>query len=155
MHRHSAKYGRLLDLGRLALLSALPLAGATLGALIDERMHLGFTNWRSACRASGYSLGSMVSFSLELLPTAIVGLLLAGIALQAIGFALRRRGRHLERCLAVHAGCAFSMPIGLALCAFALPVSVMLVTDVLLTVAAAWLVTRLSAWHDDAATLHP
>jgi hypothetical protein len=155
MHGHTPRYSRLFDLGRLALLSALPLAGATLGALIDERTHLGFTNWRSACRASGYSLGSTVAFSLELLPTAFAGLLLAGVILQGIGFALRRRGRHLERCLAVHAGCAFSMPIGLVLCAFALPVSVMLVTDVLLTVAAAWLVIRLSAWHDDAPTLHP
>ena len=130
----------LAEMAALAAFSVLPLGGAALGVLVDERLRSGFTNWRSACRASGFSFESLVSFSFELLPAGIAGLLIGGVALLGIGVALRERGRNLERCLAVHAGCALSMPIGLSLCALAVPVSVTLVTDVLLTVSAAWLV---------------
>jgi hypothetical protein len=128
-------------LAKLLLLTALPLAGAIAGALFDERDHLGFTNWRSACRVSGFSFRSTVTFAFELLPTAIIGLLAGGLALQAIGFRLRHRDQ-TNLCLTAHAGCALTMPIGMALCAYALPLPTMLAIDVSLAFAAAWLVRR-------------
>lgn len=129
------------QLAQLLVLTTLPLAGALAGALFDERDHLGFTNWRSACRAAGFSFRSTLAFSFELLPTAIVGLLAGGLALQLIGFGLRHRDQP-GLCLAAHAGCALTMPIGLLLCAFALPLPALLATDVLLAGAAAWIVKR-------------
>jgi len=127
---------------KLMVFASLPLAGAIAGALIDESDHLGFTNWRSACRAAGFSFRSVVTFSFELLPTAIVGLLAGGLALLASGFVLRHRDRP-SLCLAAHAGCALTMPIGMSLCAFALPLPAMLAIDVLLAFAAAWIVHRI------------
>jgi hypothetical protein len=127
------------QLVRILALAVLPLAAAVAGALVDESHHLGFTNWRTACRASGFSLRSVLTFSVELLPTAIVGLLAGGLALQAIGFALRHRDGHAGLCLAAHAGCALSMPVGMSLCALALPLPVMFATDALLALVAAWI----------------
>jgi len=137
-------------------LAALPLAGAVVGALIDERHHLGVTNWRSACRASGISFRSVLVFSFELLPTAIVGLLAGGLVLQAIGFALRHHGRHADWCFAAHAGCAVTMPLGLALCALALPLPLTLAADALLAFAAAWILSGFTARGvAKPAALHP
>lgn len=137
MSGHHEHRGRLVYLLKLWLLGALPLAGASVGAFIDERNHLGFTNWRSACRAAGFSLGPVMSFSLELLPTAIVGLLAGGLALLAIGIALRRHDDEARLCFAAHAGCAVTMPIGMALCALAFPLYSMVLADVLLALAGA------------------
>jgi hypothetical protein len=146
---------RRLQLARMLALAVLPLAGAVAGALLDERHHLGFTNWRSACRAVGFSFRSVMFFSFELLPTAIVGLLAGGLALQAIGVVMRHRG-HADLCLAAHAGCALTMPVGLALCALALPLPVMLVTDALLAFAAAWILSGFSTrFPAGPAGLHP
>jgi len=147
---------RPAHLARLLALAVLPLAGAVAGALIDERHHLGFTNWSSACRTAGFAFGSVVTFSFELLPTAIVGLLAGGLALQALGFALRNRAPHADLCLAAHAGCALTMPIGSSLCALSLPLPAMLVTDAMLALVAAWALSgfarRLRAAPD---ALHP
>ena len=63
----------------------LPMTLALAGACIDERAHLGFSNWRSACRAAGLPLSSLLSFTLELLPTAVLGALVGGIAVQISG----------------------------------------------------------------------
>ena len=131
----------IAHLTMLLALASLPLAGAVAGALYDEHDHLGFTNWRSACRATGLSLRSALTFSLQLLPTAIAGLLAGGLALQLIGFTLRNRGQ-ANTCLAAHAGCALTMPIGMALCAQSLPLPMMIAADVLLAAAAAWTVQR-------------
>ena len=137
--------GKCISIPRLLPLTLLPLAGALAGAWFDERHHLGFTNWRSACRAAGFSMRSVFAFAFELLPTAIVGLLAGGLALQLIGFALRERAGGTRMCLAAHAGCALTMPIGMSLCALALPVPAMLVTDALLAVAASSVVLRIRA----------
>jgi hypothetical protein len=97
----------------------------------------------------------VVVFAFELLPTAIVGVLAGGLALQAIGIVLRHRG-HADLCLAAHTGCALTMPIGLALCALALPLPVMLVTDALLAFAAAWILRGFAARLPAGPTgLHP
>jgi hypothetical protein len=140
---------------KLLLLGALPLASTSVGAFIDERGHLGFTNWRSACRAAGFSPGAVMNFSLELLPTAIVGLLAGGLALLAIGIALRRHDEEARLCFAAHAGCAATMPVGMAFCALALPLYSMVLADVLLALAGATVVYSLVARRTAAApTIH-
>ncbi|MEO8019790.1 MAG: hypothetical protein ABI769_18430 [Pseudomonadota bacterium] len=125
------------------LLALLPMSLAIAGALWDERAHLGITNWRSACRASGLSLASLLTFTWELLPTAIIGMLLGGLVVQCIGLRARDRG-HARACLAAHAGCALAMPLGLVLCALAFPASVTLVTEGALAVAIALGLTHAS-----------
>jgi hypothetical protein len=123
---------------RLAGLGAVSPACAVVGGMVDERTHLGFTNWRSACRASGLSIESLTFFTFELLPTAIIGAL-AGLLLVLVS-AIRSRHRqdYAETCLAAHAGCAIAMPVGLTLCAMAMPIPLMLMAEVALGVAAAY-----------------
>lgn len=124
-------------LARLAGLAAISPAFALVGGFIDERVNLGFTTWLSACRASGLSISSLTHFTLELMPTAVVGALLGALVVLVLAFVGRARTGNLETCLAAHAGCAIAMPIGLVLCALALPVPLMLVAEVALAVAAA------------------
>src|SRR3954466_1670809 len=124
----------------LSGLVLLPLAGALLGALVEEHEHLGFTTWRSVCSATGYSFISMVTFAFELLPLAVIGMLAGGIAVQAIAFAPGRRAGHMQRCVAAHAACGLSMPAGFFLCALALPVPLMLLADALISLAVASLI---------------
>jgi hypothetical protein len=137
-------------------LGVVPLAGAAVGAWLDERHHLGFTNWRSACRAAGFSLRSLTTFSFELLPTAIIGLLAGGLILQAGGFALRRDGGHAQRCFAAHAGCALTMPIGMSLCALAIPLPMAFGAELALAAAGAWIVHSIVFRRAaSAADIHP
>ena len=120
-------------------LAWLPMGLAFLGAWIDEQRTLGLTIWRSACRASGISMQSVVAFTLELLPTAVIGVLLGGLIVIAAGLrATPPRARHA---FAAHAGCVAAMPIGLLLCASALPWPLTLTTEMLLTALAAFSVT--------------
>jgi hypothetical protein len=129
--------GTILRGARLAGLAAIAPASAMLGGLIDERHHLGFTNWRSACRATGISLPSLFHFTLELLPNAVIGALSGALLVQVLAFSLRRQPGSADTCLAAHLGCAVAMPIGLLLCALALPLPLMLVAEVALAVIAA------------------
>jgi hypothetical protein len=137
---HPVVSGRFAHLAKLFLLGVLPLAGTTVGAFVDESRHLGLSNWRSACRAAGFSLRPVWTFTLELLPTAVAGFLAGGLALLVLGIVLRRHGDDARRCFAAHAGCAITMPIGMALCALALPLQSMLLADVVLALAGAWAV---------------
>jgi hypothetical protein len=125
----------------LAALAAVPMIGAVIGAWIDETMHLGFSTWRSSCRSAAFSYSSLLSFTLELLPTAIVGLLLGGMVVQGVAFTSTRHS-HRATCVAAHAGCALAMPFGLALCALAMPLPLMLLIDLSLMLFAAWLVAE-------------
>lgn len=122
---------------RLAGLAAIAPASAVVGGLIDERRHLGFTNWRSACRASGISFASLFHFTLELLPNAVIGALLGALLVQALAFSLRHQPGRADACLAAHLGCAVAMPLGLLLCALALPMPLMFIAEVALAVTAA------------------
>jgi hypothetical protein len=124
------------------LLALIPSLGALAGGWLDERAHLGFTNWRSACRASGLSARSLLHFTLELLPMAIVGVLLGGLIVLGIGMFLRLRPEIARACTAVHLGCAFVMPFSLWVCASALPVGLMFAIDVALVAGVALLVLR-------------
>jgi hypothetical protein len=129
--------GTTSRVARLAGLAAISPTFASVGGFIDERNDLGFTTWLSACRASGLSFSSLTHFTLELLPTAVVGALLGALVVLVLAFEGRNRPGNLETCLAAHAGCAIAMPVGLILCALALPVPAMLIAEVALAVAAA------------------
>lgn len=127
---------------RLAGFAAMSPACAVVGGIIDERAHLGFTNWRSACRASGIAPASLLHFTLELLPTAVIGALFGGLLVQALAFAIRNRPRLADTCLSAHFGCAIAMPLGLVLCALALPVPLMLTMELAIAVTAAYSLQR-------------
>jgi hypothetical protein len=135
---------------RLLAFAAMPLAGAIAGALHDERAHLGFTNWRSACRASGLSVSSLIFFTQALLPTAIAGALAGGLVVLLMGFLFRRNRDSARTCVAAHVGCVITMPLGLVLCTLSWPLAVMLVADVALAAACAWLVLRFLRIHSAA-----
>ncbi len=135
-----------------ALFASLPMAGATIGASLDERFHLGFTTWRSACRTAGLQLTTLVDFTLQLLPMAVIGLLLGGLAVLVTGALLR--GRFIRTGLAAHAGCAVSMPVVLILCAF-LPPMLMLAADAVLGTVAALVLMKLLRTPSRAAGAHP
>jgi len=127
----------------LVLLSAIVPWLSAVGAMLDEAHHLGFTNWQSACRGAGVSFGSLIYFTLELLPAAVIGALCGGLLLQVLAFQLRAQTHHAANCLAAHLGCVLTMPVGLLLCALAWPVAAMLLADVALAVAGALLVSYL------------
>jgi hypothetical protein len=128
---------------RMVLLGIPPSLGAAAGAAMDEWQHLGFSTWRSACRAGGVSFASLLSFTWQLLPNAIIGLLLGGLAVQVFGFVLRERGNTAAECAAAHLGCLLAMPLGLVLCAQALPALLMPFADVALAAAGGLLVLLL------------
>jgi len=102
-------------------LAVVPVACALGGVALDEYWQLGYTNWLSACRNGPVSLASLAWFTLELMPSAVIGLLLGGLAVQLIGLSLRHRPVMLQASLAAHAGCALGMAAGLLLCTLALP----------------------------------
>jgi hypothetical protein len=134
---------------RIAALAAVPMLAGAAGAVLDERRHAGFSQWRSACRAAGLSLTSLASFTWQLLPMALALTLAGGLFVQS--FALwNRSGAHA--CLAAHAGCALAMPIALLLCALALPLAVTVVAEWLL---AAALGLALATALSRARPLHP
>ena len=122
---------------RLAVLAAIAPGSAWIGGSIDERHHLGFTTWRSACRASGISVASLFHFTLELLPNAVIGALSGAFVVQALAFSLRHKPGGINICFAAHFGCAAAMPLGLLLCALAMPMPLTLIAEVALAVAAA------------------
>jgi len=128
----------------VVLLSWLPMALASLGAWLDERRALGFTIWREACRAGGISWPSLATFTLELLPTAVIGALLGGLLVLCVG--ARGRPAGARGALAAHAGCALAMPIGVLLCASSLPWPLTLAAETVLAAlvaGSAWWLTRI------------
>ena len=139
----------------LILVAVIPMLGALVGAWFDERRHLGFTTWRSACRGAGLDLAVLADFTRQLLPTAIAGLLAGGVILLGIGFFVRRHAGHARLCLAAHAGCALTLPIALFICASALPVPLMFAADAAITLAVAATLLRLTQPASRRATAHP
>jgi hypothetical protein len=141
---------------RLTALAAIPPAAALLGGVIDERLRLGFTIWLGACRASGYSPGSVFSFTLQLLPNAVVGGLLGALLVQVVAFAARHHPGHVQECLAAHAGCIVVMPAALILCALAWPFGLTFVLEIALAaLAAGWLLARTDRRSKARVSLHP
>ena len=136
----------------LAMYSLLPMLGALTGAVIDERRHLGFTTWRAACRSAGLRISTLVEFTLQLLPLAVIGLLLGGLVVLAAGALMR--DRHARLCVAAHAGCAVTLPVALILCAF-LPPMLMLAIDGVLAALAAGLWLMLMRTASRGSRAHP
>jgi len=124
------------------LLAWLPTGLAAFGAWLDESRALGFTIWRSVCRASGISLPSIATFTLELIPTAVIGALAGGLLVLVTGAC--DRPERARDALAAHAGCGLVMPLGLLLCASAWPWPLTLAAEAGLAVLAAVGVTQLS-----------
>jgi hypothetical protein len=126
---------------RIALLAFLPTLAAATGAAVDESTRLGFTTWRSACRSDGVSLGSVLQFTWQLLPNAILGALLGGFVVVCLGILWRHQARATE-CVAAHLGCVIAMPLGLLACALAFPVTLMPFADLALGAAASLLLWK-------------
>lgn len=121
-----------------ALLAIVPLMFALLGAWWDEHVHLGFTMWLSACRGAGVRLASVIDFTLQLLPFAVLGALAGGLLLLVVAFAVRHRTGEVAHCiLPAHAGCALAMVPGLLLCASGVAWPLALVGELALAAAAA------------------
>jgi hypothetical protein len=137
------------------VLAAIPSLGAFAGGWLDERAHLGFTNWRSACRASGLSARSLLHFTLELMPQAVAGTLLGGVALLCVGMSLRLRHDLARACTAAHFGCVIAMPVSLFLCATALPVAAMFAIDIALAACVAALALRGAPRRGKFVAAHP
>ena len=123
----------------LVALALLPMGGALAGAFVDEQARLGVTVWLSACRASGLAFGSVVAFTFEVLPCAVIGALLGGLVVLAFAASSPADARNS---LAAHLGCAVAMPVGILLCALALPLPLMLLADALLAGGAALVLRR-------------
>jgi hypothetical protein len=131
------------------------MAMSLAGVAIDEHQHLGYSTWLSACRAAGPSLTSVARFTLELLPSAVIGMLAGGIVL--LWVAVWQRG---DRCasraaIAAHSSCAMATAGGLLLCALALPIPLMLATESLLAASAAVWLFRRSRTRPTAASVKP
>jgi len=126
---------------RAALLALLPMAFALGGGWIDERVHLGFSSWNSACRSQGLTFASLITFTVELLPNALLGALAGGVVLQLVGASLP--GRDAARAtLAAHAGCAFAMAVGLLMCAWIPSIPLMLGVEGVLATGTALVLCR-------------
>jgi hypothetical protein len=111
------------------LLTLTPMALATLGGVVDQYSRLGFTLWRDACRATGVTAGALLLFTLELLPNAVIGGLLGGLIVLAVGLSGRAGGCATRYSLAAHLGCVLGMAAGMLLCALFLPPAWMLVVE--------------------------
>jgi hypothetical protein len=124
--------------------SLLPMALAIAGAWIDEHWRLGFTTWQSACRAAGFAPRSLAIFTLELLPTAVVGGLAGGLIVQLRGMLAHGQRCGAQGALAAHAGCTIGMTAGVSLCVVtaAWPLAV-LAEALLAMLASVWLFGRL------------
>jgi len=128
------------------------MVGAAIGAALDERHHLGFTTWRTACRTAGLHISTLVDFTFQLLPLAVIGLLLGGLVVLAAGALARDHSARL--CAAAHAGCAVTLPLALILCAF-LPPALMLAIDAVLATLAAMVLLFLLRTPSRAGRAHP
>ena len=98
---------------------------------------------------------SLIVFTRELLPSAIVGLLAGALLIVVAGILARRDSRAAQSCLAAHLGCAAAMLLMLPVCALALPPAISLLTDVLLGALATVFALRLVTRRPRALAAHP
>lgn len=135
-------------------LTWLPMLAALGGVWLDERLHLGYSTWLSACRAGGVSAASVFAFTLELLPLGVIGLLAGGLAVLVIG-TLWRDARAARLGLAAHAGCAVGMAAGLLLCTLAAPMPLLLLAEALFAALIALALLRRTRHVPRAASVKP
>ena len=145
----------LHDSPRLVALALLPMSFGAAGAWLDERQHLGFSTWLSACRAEGVSWASIASFTVQLLPAALVLALSGALLVQIFGLVQRARPQAARISLAAHGGCLIGMGVGLWLCARALPWRLALGAEALLAVAMAACLYRLLRHRSCGASVKP
>jgi len=124
------------------VLGTIPMTFGVAGALFDEWTRLGFSAWRSACREAGPTLASLFTFTIQLMPTAVAGVLAGGFLVLIVG-ALRRHPHAGRSALAAHGGCVVGIAVGLPLCVLTLPLPLVLGIESLLTAAGAWLLYSL------------
>src|SRR4029078_8501251 len=77
---------------RAAAVALVPMALALVGLCLDERAHFGYSNWRSACRATGFDVPALITFTIDLLPRAAFGVLLGMMRVQGFGAVIWRGG---------------------------------------------------------------
>lgn len=96
---------------------ALMLASGWGGAWWDEYSRAGWSTWLSLCQSGAAGFLRIAYLYAALLPTSLVAMLLAGLAV--IGFAALARGHHVIAVggIAGHAGCIAAMPLSIYLCA--------------------------------------
>ncbi len=128
------------------------MLGAIAGATLDERLRLGYTTWRTACRSAGLRIPVLVEFTVQLLPLALIGLLAGGLVVLLAGSMSARHQAHAS--LAAHLACAMSLPVAVVLCAV-LPPVLMLVADALLATLAACAVFLMMRKASHSSGLHP
>jgi hypothetical protein len=139
----------------VALLAILPTTGAAYGAGLDEHLSFGMTTWRSACRASGFHLPSVLHFTWQLLPNMLLGMLIGGSLVLCLGVLWRDQRDQLAECTAAHLGCWLAMPLALLACALSVPPSVMPLVDAALAVIVALLLFRLALRKPGSRAAHP
>lgn len=127
---------------RAVLLAMVPMSLSLAGGAIDESARLGFSSWRAACREAGPTLSSLLTFTVQLLPTAVAGLLAGGLIVLLAG-AMRRHPHDRAAALAAHGGCIAGMTAGIPLCLLALPLPLVLGVETLLTATCAWILFAL------------
>ena len=124
---------------QVPLLALAPMVLAGAGAMLDERTSRGFTLWVDACRSAGVTASSLLSFTLTLLPCAVLGLLLGGLLVLSVGASGCAGGRAARASLGAHLARLLGMGLGALLCVTLLPAASMLVVEPLLVVAIALL----------------
>jgi len=124
----------------------IPMLLGMAGAAFDEWMRLGFSSWQAACREAGPTLGSLLTFTIQLLPTAVGGVLVGGLLVLLAG-AIRRQRHAGTAAVAAHGGCIVGMTASLPLCLLAMPsplaIPLVIGAEMLLTAACAWLLFAL------------
>jgi hypothetical protein len=131
LHQNSRREWRA---GALAL---VPMALALAGLCLDERAHFGYSNWRSACRATGFDVAAWVTFTIDLMPRAALGALLGMMLVQGLGAVIWRSGGAPRAIFAAHAGCALGMGAMLLLCAWLPSMPLMIAVEALLAMGVA------------------
>jgi hypothetical protein len=138
---------------RAAALATVPMICAAAGAAVDEHLHQGFTIWRSACRSGGLTLSSLISFTFDLLPLALLGMLVGVMALQFAVAAAWHRPAGARIALGAHAGCMFGMAASLVLCLFVASPAWMLAVELAVAAGLGAVLARRPAPHHCAASV--
>jgi hypothetical protein len=118
-------------------LALTPFALAGAGAILDERTSRGFTLWLDACRSAGVTASSLLVFTLTLMPSAVLGMLLGGLVVLSVGASGCAGGRAARASLDAHLACLLGMGLGALLCLTLLPAASMLVVEPVLVAAIA------------------
>ena len=117
---------------RAAALALVPMALALAGLCLDEHAQFGYSNWRSACLASGFDVAARITFTIDLMPRAALGALSGVMLVQALGAMIWRSGGAPRAICAAHAGCALGMTAMLLLCAWLPSMPLMIAVEALL-----------------------